>query len=456
MKRIKPLLLACSLLAPPAFAEYNTSANQAQLDLHFAASSSGDGVYYTPRYKDIDLFGARISGLDSCDGNIGLTITNAFTDGTIKRIYENFSSILKSFDGSSGAIYLSSLYIQKSNPGLYQLLDSGIGASLQDFLSGKASCEAMASAAVSMVPDSVLETHKASKINDIIERNSSKFNKDWSNVDITKYVKEGANAAINKGIEWFDGQKGGENQQAIDMVRDTVKYGYCIYRGVSKTKCNQVKTLEDVEKNVAADKADAAKQSDQIMEQILLGNGVNSLQEASVMILGNEYLSICEGCETITVKGAGIRAYITKTQEDVYNGIIDLAKKPINSLTEKELLKVSAKPPTLTPDYFRAFALLENNWDVRNRYINGVAYDVAFQRSFALMGRIHDSLVAVRSTDEIKKGGLTGNVDRLIERLDKEKERLQIDAKVKNYRPMMYSEDTLKLLNNKSLVKSLL
>lgn len=438
--------------AGPAFAQYNSAVSQAQLDLHFAASTDSDGVYYTPQYRDIDLFGAKVSGLDSCDGNIGLTITNAFNDGTIKRIYENFSSILKSFDGSSAAIYLSSLYIQKSNAGLYQLITEGIDIGLDDFLSGMASCEAIAASAVSMVPDSVVEAQKATQLNDIIERNSSKFNKNWSDVDITKYVKSGINKTYSSGLNWFGGMRGGENQPAADIVRGAVKYGYCIYRGVSKTQCESTNTLAQVDKNAIANEAGAKLQSEQEMEQILLGDGLDTLQDAAVQIIGNEYLTICEGCETVSIKAGGIKAYMTSTQEVVYKDLVDLASKPVNQITDKELLKVSGAPPLITTEYFRAFALLESNWDRRNQYINGVAYDVAYQRSLAIMDRIEASLVASQDTPEVKNGGVTQNISKFIDKLDKERQRLILDAEAKNYTPLQYSNSTLRLLTNKSSI----
>lgn len=442
-----------TLLSFSSQAAYNSSSSSAEVDLHFAAASGHDGVFYSPSYKDIDLFGAKVTGLDSCDGNIGLSISNAFTDGTIKRIYENFSSVLKSFDGSSAAIYLSSLYIQKSNAGLYQLITEGIDIGLDDFLSGMASCEAMAAAAVSMIPDSVMEAHKASELNDVIERNSSKINKDWSKIDITKYIKEEIPKAYDKGINWFGGKRGGENQAAADIVRGSVKYGYCIFRGVSKNQCDKVNNAEDFERLASSDIASAQKQTDLDMEKILLGDGLSSLEEAAVQIIGTEYLTICEGCETISVKAGGIKAYMTETHKEVFDDFVTISAKPINSITELELLSVSGAPPKITLDYFRAFALLENNWELRNKYINGVAYDVAYQRSFAIMDRIESSLVSAQGTSEVKDSGLTQSVDRFIDRLDKERNRLLVEAESKRYVPLQYSKDTLGLLNNKSLIK---
>lgn len=67
-------------------------ARRESLLAHFAASEASRGPAERPK-PFLTLFSAKVTGLDSCDGDIGLAIENSFSNGRLKMIYENFERV---------------------------------------------------------------------------------------------------------------------------------------------------------------------------------------------------------------------------------------------------------------------------------------------------------------------------------------------------------------------------
>lgn len=189
-----------------ALASTISDAEKAKLRLEFAPAMTGEEVKYVPPMQNITLYGAKVTGLDSCDGDISFAITNAFTDGTLSNIYENFEEILEEMVSTDALIYIASLYVQKANPGLYQLINDGISLSLDDFLSGMGSCESISEALVSQMPKPDLSTEATgvAKYNAMLSESASEMSDKYSDVDLTEYMKTGLDEyAAETGFTWI-------------------------------------------------------------------------------------------------------------------------------------------------------------------------------------------------------------------------------------------------------------
>jgi hypothetical protein len=449
-KRFVKTLIATMLVATipmNALASTISDVEKAKLRLEFAPAMTGEEVNYVPPMQSVTLYGAKVTGLDSCDGDISFAITNAFTDGTLAKIYENFEEILEEMVSTDALIYIASLYVQKANAGLYQLITNGISLSLDDFLAGMGSCESISAALVSQMPlpDLSTEATGMAKYNAMLSESASEMSDKFTDLDLTDYMKTGLDElAAETGFPWisdssddYDTTERGGDDDPVDFIGDVFKYGYCVYRGIEKDSCD---TDTDVTETG----------NDQGQMQELLFETVEDVMYAAEQILGNKYISTCQGCETVEVKGAGIWPFMNETQAEIYAGLVTLASKTISNQTESEYDNLSAPPSVqLSAEYFRAFEIMESDEDVQEMFMAGYAFEVAYYRSLALLNTLE---LTVRDFKRIPAGkSLPIALDDLLSQVIHEKKRLADDVDAKGYTPLKYSKAILDVLDTKSV-----
>lgn len=440
-----PLLMA----ATNAHAQTIPENEKTALKLFFSASTPPKAAPFIPPLPELTLFKAKVTAPNSCKGNVGLSFSNAFTDGTITKIFENFEQILSDLASPEGAIFLASLYVSKSNPSLYQLVTEGIDIGLDDFLSAMGSCEALATSLIDVAGDPLIEMQKQTKLNQLIEKNAqTAIDEDWNNVKVEDLVHGGMDKLAENGVTIFDGnQKGGKNQEALALIEDTIHYGWCIYRGYTEEQCKEyyqggdgsalIKGISDYEK--------------QIFET------VDEMHKLGFMIIGNKYISMCNGCESIEIAPSGVKVYIEKEQEKIKSLIDSLSLIPVADITELQYSTISIKPFIVSDaNYFRNLAILETDMEVRELYANGWAYDVAYQRAVLLLDMLEDSLRGLDSTPTIEKAGLTEEIKRGIETIEAQRGILERYVKQNNYIPKMYVRSLLRVGDRVRLGKSVI
>lgn len=448
---MKQMLLA--IVAVAALSSTCVSANtipendKAALKLFFSASTpeSDQNKPVIPPMPNLDLFSARVTAPTSCKGNVGLSISNAFTDGTLKKIYENFDAIVNQLASRDGAIYLGSLYLSKSNPPLYQLITEGVSVGVDDFLSAMGSCEAMAESLIDNVASPLIEMQKNTKLNKLVEENAqTALDEDWNDIRVEELVQGGMDKLAEEGVTIFGKKVAGKNQPPLD-INDTLKTGWCVYRGFTLDQCEAFMSDgdedEELEGTTETDKLIIATKEE--------------LKQAGVYLVGNKYLSICQGCESVTIENQGVSKFVEKEQRDIANNIKLLANKRINQIEEDEYKSVSF-PPSIEADgnYFRNLAALNRDADVREMYIQGWAYDIAYQRSIHAMDMVENSLRAAGNTDDVKEAGLTKEYDRMLDQLESQRRRLERNADRNNYTPKMYIRSLLSVSQRLSDGKS--
>ncbi|EGR4213367.1 hypothetical protein DDN60_12560 [Vibrio cholerae] len=417
------------------------------LKLFFSASKPVEDINYIPPLPELSLMRGKVVASKSCKGNIGLSISNAFTDGTIKKIFENFDSIMEDLAGPDGAIFLASLYVSKTNPNVYQLVTEGIDMTLTDFLSAMGSCEAMAQSLVDIAADPIVEMQQQTKLNNLIEANAkTAIDKDWNNLKVEDMVRGGTDYLAEYGVKIFNGvRKGGKNQQSLDMISDTIHYGWCIYRGYTEKQCEN--EFKDNNKN-----KDLIGLTDY---EKLIFRSEKDFHRLGMLIIGNKYLSMCNGCESINVSGQGVLVYLEQEQKKLFELINNLSKIKIRDITETQFNTVSI-PPSIVADanYFRNLALLDNDMEVRNMYALGWAYDVSYQRAIILLDMLENSLKGLANSPTIENAGLQKEIERALSQVETERGFLTRHIERNNYRPKMYIRALLSVADRLSKGKS--
>ncbi|MDF9399160.1 hypothetical protein [Vibrio sp. 1180_3] len=423
-----------------------SEADKTDMKLFFSAAAPPSEPINIP-LPPLTLLSGKVTMPTSCKGNVGLSITNAFTDGTLKKIYENFETIVKQLASKDGAIFLASLYISKSNPNLYQLIQEGIDLGINDYLSAMGSCSAIAESLVEHVGGPLSEMQRKTKLNKIVELNAeTALENDWNNIRVEELIKSGLDAAAEDGFTIFGKKLGGKNQPPIDLIDNTVKYGWCIYRGLTRDECT------NFYKN-----ANSTSELPNISETLkLITPTIGELNTAATIILGNKYISICKGCDSIDLNSYGIQAWIALKQQIIAQKIVKLSSKSIRTITSEEYESVGFSTSIrVDANYFRNLASLDRDVEVFNTYVSGWAYDVAYVQANHLMGEIRKSLISASGDKDIQDAGLNKEVDLLIETLQVEEDNLNNHSKVNNYRSKMYIERLLSAQKTRSSDKPL-
>lgn len=439
-------LVVASTFCSNSMAAITSENDQAKLNLFFSASNAkGDAGIYIPPLPDITLLSAKMTAPSSCNGDVGFAMVDAFTDGTLKRIYENFEGVLKELASPGGMIYLASLYVSKSNPSLYQLLTEGINIGITDFLSAMGSCEAMANAINENLLEPSAEMEQKSKLGAIIEKNAASINETWGDMKVDDVIKDGAEKLAKEGYDIFGFMKGGENQPPIDMIESTLSMGWCIYRGYGEKECKDWK------------KKNPNKLIDESANQSNIIDTPTALNYAGVTLLGNSYISVCKGCETVKQGEKEVMDYLNYVQKYYTTKINNLSYKDISKIEAKDYKSVSyAGAIVADANYFRNLAVLENDVKIHDQYVQGWAFDLAYLEVVNILNTLEVTLKAVEVTEDMKSSGLDAEVGRMIDSVDMKRTELASFVETNNYRPRMYVVALLRVADRVSRGESIL
>lgn len=210
---------------------------------------------------------------------------------------------------------LPAMVLQRSNPGLYDLFQNNLLRAEEELSLATQSCEEM-EAAIADGRNPYQEWVTLSK------------GDDWraamgSGGDIVQVQEDIDQNAGNDGAEWIGGRRGGQGQEPIDVISDTVKAGYNI-------------TL-DRPPNAGTPYAGGG-------DTPLLARTWSSPQEAqewATRVLGDKHIRTCQGCESETTPGVGLLPILEETNQQVREDLMQLVSGATNP-TRSNLRDVSA------------------------------------------------------------------------------------------------------------------
>ena len=155
---------------------------------------------------------------DMMCGNMDLqtTIRNQLNGAT-----DGFKNIMGGvIQSATGAVMsLPAMLIQRSNPGLYELLSNGVLQGRIDFDRSKMSCQGMLDQASSYMDGgpSILSLAKAESMQQAVRDN---------NGDSVAAEKQAERRATEDGLEWMGEKRGGAGQKPIALTQDIAKRAY--------------------------------------------------------------------------------------------------------------------------------------------------------------------------------------------------------------------------------------
>lgn len=183
----------------------------------FGASASAGMSSYP---ADLSL-GIRWNALASCGNfDIGASIANSL-NGTTNTFQQLMGQVIQ--NAQSAVASLPAMIIQRSYPQLYELLSNGVLQGRLDFDKSKLDCQTMTNKAADwLLGNKVKQAATATA---------------WQQAAASSTDPNQAQAAVeavkaNNGLTWVGGQqRGGQGQQPIRPVGDTVRAGYNILHG---------------------------------------------------------------------------------------------------------------------------------------------------------------------------------------------------------------------------------
>lgn len=386
----------------------NTSAHQqAAIRAAFSAPLSMAGTRrLDPAF--LTLAGARVTGLDRCDGDLGLTITNAFEDGTLKKIYENFEEILSAVTSTGGLMYLGSLYIQKSNPGLYNLLTNGVNIGMDDFFNGIASCESILTAASTYIPEDIMSSGITTTENAI--KTAEEKGYDLSQIDIVDFMSANPSGDVtpetinDEGQKWYTengvlAMVGGINasQEVVSFVKAASAKGYCILRGIDEDDCN-------AEGTHAAANTFASDIVDHPLFEIMFGDEeddyMKNIQSLATKIYGEVMYTSCDGCSATNSYGVGIQRFFESQVAEIASLISVRVGSNLDTMSADNIDEMSAPNAIIvTMPYIKSIKMYEDRPSTQEIMINALATEVAYHRVLYI-SNLFDQVFRAMLTDE--------------------------------------------------------
>jgi len=284
-----------------------------------------------------------------------ITVTNqlnGLTDG-FRNMMGNILSAAQGFVAG-----LPAMAIQRANPGLYDLLQSGILQGKADFEFAETSCEEMNNMITGDGPvpfEKFTTTAKSNAWRREIQSTGGDAVQAKENVE--------SSDPGDGGVTWVGGaQKGGAGQQPIESVKDTVIAGYNTLMGRSVTDNSVVPAAQGNGKPMWS-----------------YWNNPTSAGDYAVDVVGDWQWRICDGCtKAESVPGVGLvkqyENFITPIENDL-NDLVSGSENP----TWQNLQAVSA-PPSLVISLPVIKALQEDR--VGAAAITRLAGEIALTRAF--------------------------------------------------------------------------
>lgn len=219
MKRTKMSKVVKSILFTSMIGSYGAvNAGDQSEGLYYqiggaAPFSVSAGRGFNPNVHSI---GVRWNANSSCNGfDLGFSVSNQL-NGLSNGFQNLMGNVVQ--NATSAVAALPAMIIQRTNPGLYDLMQNGVLQARMDFDRSKLSCQSMANAMADKIVGGGWHQAASSQA--------------WSQAAQTHQdpvqAQEAAEARSgNEGVRWVGGQnRGGQGQEPIRVVRDIAQAGY--------------------------------------------------------------------------------------------------------------------------------------------------------------------------------------------------------------------------------------
>ncbi|MGR5347518.1 hypothetical protein [Vibrio mediterranei] len=432
--KIATTLLTAGLIAGPVVSHAAFEMSQAERSLllqEFSAASPKDMNHINMPNPTITLFSAKVHGLGNCEGNVGFTVTNAFTDGTLQKVWSRFTEILKGMVSKGGLIYLAGLYVERSNPNLYQLITNGIDLGIEDFLSGVASCEAMGNALMtSDAAGELIKYQKEAAYSVYTEQLIEDMWSDGKDIDVNGVINGKIKTGINEGVDWLTGKAGGSDNQPIRIVADSAQYGWCYMRGIKKEDC------VSTQKTIDVDQADDSDYNQMVI--LTVGETLEDAIAVAQQVLGSKSIRLCDNCDTLSKEGKGAMSYLQNHKVSVYIKLKENYTKSPQLITDEDYKQMGA-PGAIEVRFIhmQSFRVLSSDPEILDLYLAGVAFDVAYARTMFLLSELDVAFAQIEYNADITDAPRQ-QVSNYRAMIKSERERLITYYESRNYKPQQY------------------
>ncbi|MGR5451389.1 hypothetical protein ACP3V3_16855 [Vibrio sp. PNB22_3_1] len=440
MNKLTVAMMAATLsvFSVPSYALLNLAAGQKDKIDH-AFSGAAPNWLSGMQGVNTTRFHASLNLPTSCtSGDIGVTIKNSlFEDvGRIREMYEAAPAVLESLVSTEGLVYLGILFIEKSNPNLYQFMTESFDLGFESFSSGILSCEGLAESIMSSgAMDSLATAARVGAVEEVASGGSG------FDGDMARY-REHVEDLSSKGVKWFFGTDeggalpvaGGETTAPIDVVSSSVKAGACINRGVEIDDCEETQEL-------ALPQVDVTQFSPyNQMLSVTFGEDVGEIERVALEILGEKSIRVCEGCDTSSVEGRGAQVFLDEHKVDIYEKLDAIYSLDPQVVSDEDYLAVSA-PGSINVNYthLRGLQVLQSQASLHQTYKAGLAFDVAYVRTMFALDELERTFAAVLLDGLTDKSGMTDEVELYRDLIRGERYRLERHYKERGYVAQLYA-----------------
>ncbi|WP_318521110.1 hypothetical protein [Photobacterium leiognathi] len=202
------------------------------------------------------------------------SVSEAFSGGNIQAMFDGVIKNVK-----SAAMGFAGRVLQEANPGMYEFLQKGVDLGFSDYLGAFQSCDGVQNLMLDNTPSSLIK--KASIGDQLLDK--AKPN---TSVDITSFIKSPSLRDGSKGIKGVDGHRyGGNGADALRVVSQTVKAGWCMLSGTSGGQCTGITSSGQGSSN------------EPVIEKMF--PTAADAERWAVNLLGEVSLRTCENCEAV-------------------------------------------------------------------------------------------------------------------------------------------------------------
>lgn len=331
------------LLAVPTIASAQSS-DSLYYDIGGASPfSASAGLGHDPLMRGV---GVRWNVNAMCGNfDVGSTVSNQL-NGITSGFQNLMGSVVQNATGAVAS--LPAMIIQRSNPGLYDLLTNGVLQGRLDYDKAKLSCQRMSEQlADTTLGGQMQQAAMAENWQDIAA----------ANTDAVSAQQQAERDAGDKGRTWVGGQKrGGSGQEPMRVVEDTSKAGYNLLYGRTDTTSNAAVTGggggwgsastssgDWVGGGGIAGSGDGAAGGggDCVGGMCTLWRTPEEAAAWTKKVVGDTELRSCDGCEkTESIAGTGLIRELEDEQKEIHENLVDMMRG--GEITQAKLDQVSA------------------------------------------------------------------------------------------------------------------
>lgn len=379
------------------------------------ASPPEEGIWYyeiggakpvsasaNPQVQSISIGGSAQLGLGySC---LKFDPVLAVTD-TLNEVKTGAENMLNAMtQAATGAIAaLPAVILQRANPGLYDLFQNAlVRAELTVDLATK-SCEQI-EAAIGNNKNPYEDLLVLSKGNDW------KVQMGLGGSSVVKAKESVEQSSGSNGLPWIGGNAGGKGQDPIELTADVVQAGF------------------NIQLNRAVDaKSSVPVKDEQRLTQVW--NNPAAISKWVVKVLGEHEVTTCEGCDKKTKPGFGLTPLLEEEEERQQTELEKIVNSS-NVPTLAMLEKISAPGIAITRDVIESIRELPHT--ERSIVMERIVAEIAVARTVEKAFLARRILRSGSQLPEVHANPVADeHVERLINDLDAETERLVFEARLR-------------------------